>query len=239
METDDTRTRAETAAEWEQFCERLKEAGQILLRPETPTRKLDRAEGLRYLARLTRLGLDLCFEHADVDFPAFLNAWNATTKAGSDNPDNLYLNASVAGDREYRLRGHRGMAPRLRFSTFADRYATEGKMAQTGSLRAGDMTFASDGTFEVTVSRDPRPGNRSAEFRRSPSRDARNGHHRADWRSRNSQAAVHQTRSPGPRRGDLIHSTCHGALRRVGALVPGTTQQAARPGHHSLPRGRR
>ncbi len=34
METDDTRTRAETAAEWEQFCERLKEAGQILLRPE-------------------------------------------------------------------------------------------------------------------------------------------------------------------------------------------------------------
>jgi hypothetical protein len=159
METDDTRTRAETAAEWEQFCERLKEAGQILLRPETPTRELDRAEGLRYLARLTRLGLDLCFEHADVDFPVFLNAWNATTKAGSDNPDNLYLNASVAGDREYRLRGHRGTAPRLRFSTFANRYATEGKMAQTGSLRAGDMTFASDGTFEVTVSRDPRPGN--------------------------------------------------------------------------------
>ena len=32
-------------------------------------------------------------------------------------------------------------------------------MAQTGSLRAGDMTFASDGTFEVIVSRDPRPGN--------------------------------------------------------------------------------
>src|ERR1700722_11188387 len=159
METDDTQARATTAAEWEQFCERLKEAGQILLRPETPTRQIDRAEGLRYLARLTRLGLDLCFEHADVDFPVFLNAWNATTKAGSDNPDNLYLNASVAGDREYRLRGHRGTAPRLRFSTFANRYASEGKMDQTGSLRAGDMTFASDGTFEVTVSRDPRPGN--------------------------------------------------------------------------------
>jgi hypothetical protein len=159
MESDDTRTRAASAAEWEEFCERLKEAGQILLRPETPAKQLDRAEGLRYLARLTRLGLDLCFEHADVDFPAFLHAWNATTKAGSDNPDNLYLNASVAGDREYRLRGQRGTAPRLRFSTFADRYATEGKLVQTGSLRAGDMTFAPDGTFEVTVSRDPRPGN--------------------------------------------------------------------------------
>jgi Protein of unknown function (DUF1214) len=159
MERDDMPARVATAADWEQFCERLKEAGQILLRPETPASELDRAEGLRYLARLTRLGLDLCFEHSDVDFPVFLNAWNPTTKAGSDNPDNLYLNANVAGDREYRLRGSRGTAPSLRFSTFADRYATAGKMVQTGSLRAPDMTFAADGTFEINVSRDPCPGN--------------------------------------------------------------------------------
>jgi Protein of unknown function (DUF1214) len=155
----DQNLRVANAAAWEHFCDQLKAAGQILLRPETPVAELDRAEGLRYLARLTRLGLELCFEHADPDFPVFLNAWNATTKAGSDNPDNLYLNATVAGDREYRVHGHRGSAPRLRFSTFADRYRTEGKMVQTGSLRAKDMAFAADGTFEITVSRDPRPGN--------------------------------------------------------------------------------
>jgi Protein of unknown function (DUF1214) len=151
--------RAAVADEWQQFCEKLKTAGEILLRPETPVTDLDRAEGLRYLGRLTRLGLQLCFEHADPDFPVFLNAWNETTKAGSDNPDNLYLNATVRGNREYRVRGHRGSAPSLRFSTFADRYATEGIMAQTGSLRAKDMTFAADGTFEVVVSQEPRPGN--------------------------------------------------------------------------------
>jgi hypothetical protein len=151
--------RAANAAAWEQFCEQLKEAGRILSRPETPVTELDRAEGLRYLARLTRLGLELCFEHADPDFPEFLQAWNATNKAGSDNPDNLYLNATVAGDREYRLRGHRGSAPRLRFSTFANRYATAGKLVQTGSLRAKDMVFAPDGTFEITVSLTPHPGN--------------------------------------------------------------------------------
>ncbi len=151
--------RAAAADQWQQFCEKLKSAGDILLRPEAPYSDLDRAEGLRYLARLTRLGLQLCFEHADPDFPVFLNAWNDTTKAGSDNPDNLYLNATVAGNREYRIRGHRGSAPSLRFTTFADRYATEGIMAQTGSLRAKDMTFAPDGTFEVVVSREPHPSN--------------------------------------------------------------------------------
>jgi len=151
--------RAAAAAEWQQYCEKLKAAGEILLRPEAPVSDIDRAEGLRYLARITRLSLQLCFEHADPDFPQMLHAWNTTTKAGSDNPDNLYLSATVAGDREYRLRGQRGTAPSLRFSTFADRYATAGAMAQTGSLRAKDMVFAADGTFEVVVSREPRPGN--------------------------------------------------------------------------------
>ena len=89
----------------------------------------------------------------------FLNAWNATTKAGSDNPDNHYLNVTVRGDREYRVHGVKGTARSLRFATLADRYATEGRMAMTGSLRAKDMSFDPDGRFEITVSREPRPGN--------------------------------------------------------------------------------
>lgn len=158
MESPDT-LRAAAAGEWNDFCEKLKAAGEILLRPEAPISDIDRAEGLRYLARITRLSLDLCFEYSDPDFPALLHAWNATTKAGSDNPDNLYLSATVTGSREYRLRGQRGTAPGLRFSTFANRYASGGAMSHTGSLRAKDMAFAPDGTFEVVVSREPRPGN--------------------------------------------------------------------------------
>jgi hypothetical protein len=148
-----------SAEAWEQFCDRLKEAGQSILRSDTSLSDLDYAEGLRYLGRLTRLGLELCFEHSDPDFPRLLHAWNATTKAGSDNPDNLYLNTPIAGDREYRLRGTRGTAPALRFATLADRNAAYGAMTFTGSLREQDMSFEPDGGFEVTVSRDPRPGN--------------------------------------------------------------------------------
>ena len=150
---------APNAQAWDSFCDRLKELGQVLRRPETPTGTLDRAEGLRYLARLTRLGLDLCFEYADADFPVFLNAWNATTKAGADNPDNHYLNATICGDYEYRVWGRRGTARSLRFATLADRYASEGRMTQTGGLRATDMTFDTDGGFEIAVSRERRTGN--------------------------------------------------------------------------------
>jgi hypothetical protein len=159
VKSDEAFDRAMSGRSWDEFCARLKELGHILRRPETPQSELDRAEGLRYLARLTRLGLDLCFEHADPSFPALLNAWNATTKAGADNPDNHYLNATVRGDYQYRVWGIRGTARSLRFATLANRYASEGRMALTGSLRAGDMTFDPDGRFEVAVSREPRPGN--------------------------------------------------------------------------------
>lgn len=159
MKSDEAFARVSSGQAWDEFCERLKQVGQVILRPESPSTEIDKAEGLRYLARLTRLGLELCFEHADADFPMLIHAWNATTKAGSDNPDNHYLNATVRGDREYRLRGVKGTARSLRFATFADRHATGAGMVPTGSLRAKDMIFEPDGGFEITVSRDPRPGN--------------------------------------------------------------------------------
>src|SRR5215470_1357499 len=93
-----------TGKVWEEFCDGLKQAGATILRPEAPATALDRAEGWRYLTRLARVGLEMMLEHADPDFPVFYQASNATVKIGADNPDNLYFNATIAGDREYRLR---------------------------------------------------------------------------------------------------------------------------------------
>ena len=44
---------------WADFCDGLKRAGEQVLRPDTPENAFDRAEGWRYLTRLTRLGLHL------------------------------------------------------------------------------------------------------------------------------------------------------------------------------------
>jgi hypothetical protein len=53
----------------------------------------------------------------------------------------------------------RGSVPYLSFGTKANRYATEGTMASTGDLDGQDLILASDGSFEIAVSRDRRSGN--------------------------------------------------------------------------------
>jgi Protein of unknown function (DUF1214) len=144
---------------WERFCDELKAAGATILRPEAPATELDRAEGWRYLTRLARVGLEMMLEHGNPDFPVFYQASNTTIKIGADNPDNLYLNATIAGDRDYRIRGVRGTVPYLSFATKANRYAVDGTMASTGELDARDLKVDADGRFEIIVSRARHPGN--------------------------------------------------------------------------------
>lgn len=144
---------------WSNFCQRLEAAGDVVTGAEAAANPLDRAEGYRYLTRLLRIALDMQLEHADPDFPSFYAASHETAKIGADNPDNIYMNASVSGARSYRIRGTRGTVPILGFGTKANRYAIDGTMASTGELDSADMVFASDGSFEIIASREPAPGN--------------------------------------------------------------------------------
>jgi hypothetical protein len=159
MSSEEALLRVLSGQTWDDFCERLKKAGQVILRPEAPATEIDRAEGLSYLSRLTRIALEMMLEHADPDFPVFYSASHTTAKIGADNPDNVYFNATIQGDREYRLRGVRGTVPFLSFGTKANRYATEGTMVSTGELDGKELASNPDGTFEIAVSRQPRPGN--------------------------------------------------------------------------------
>lgn len=144
---------------WRAFCRRLEAAGEIVTGMEAAANPLDRAEGYRYLTRLLRIALDMQLEHADPDFPAFYAASHETAKIGADNPDNIYMNATVSGARSYRIRGTRGTVPILSFGTKANRYALDGTMASTGELDAADMAFAPDGSFEIIVRRECTAGN--------------------------------------------------------------------------------
>lgn len=144
---------------WIDFCDALKAAGRIALRPDAPATELDRAEAWRCLSRYTRLGLQMMLEFGDPDFPQFYAASDDTIKVFLPNPDNRYANATIAGDREYRISGRRGEAPYLSFGTKANRYAMDGTMASTGELEASQMQFEADGSFEIIASREPQPGN--------------------------------------------------------------------------------
>lgn len=150
---------AQTQDGWTQFCNSLAQAGSLLRAEGVPTSAIDQAEGLRYLSRLTRVALEANVESADVDFPRLFKMTDDTIKIGGDNPDNLYWNATIAGDRAYRISGHRGTVPYLSFGTKANRFAIDGRMASTGELEDEAMHFADDGSFEIVVSAMPQPGN--------------------------------------------------------------------------------
>jgi Protein of unknown function (DUF1214) len=133
---------------WSQFCQALEQAGEVISSgPDTP---LDRAEGYRYLARLTREMLYSCLDNADPDFPRFHQL--DLVKIGADNPDNVYLSANIRGDRTYRITGTRGTIAYFSIGSKANRYAKDGTMASTGELSDADLTIAPDGTVEIIAS---------------------------------------------------------------------------------------
>jgi hypothetical protein len=154
-----TQDQARMADSWRAFCDRLAEAGEVLLRPEAPATPIDQAEGLRYLSRLTRTALNMLVDSADPDFPRLFMLTDDAIKIGADNPDNLYQQVVVRGDRDYRIRGMRGTVPYLSIGSKANRYAIDGTMASTGEIELADLAIAADGSFEIVASREPQPGN--------------------------------------------------------------------------------
>lgn len=144
---------------WDEFCDRLKLAGAVIAREGSPNDAFDRAEGYRYLSRLVRAALETFLEHADPRAPVLQRVVHETAKMGSDNPDNYYQNAAISGEYEYRLRGNRGTVHYLSFGTQSGGYGQGGSMPPTGFIEAEDLKIEPDGTFEIALSRDERPGN--------------------------------------------------------------------------------
>jgi hypothetical protein len=158
-EQNDSMQRVLDGRSWDDFCDALRAAGRVILAPATPVTELDRAEGWRYLSRLTRIALETHLEYSDPDFPVFYAICHATAKMGADNPDNNYRTACIRGDRDYRISGIRGGAPYLSFGTKANRFGEDGSMVSTGELEGGHIQVTADGSFEIVVSQVPHAGN--------------------------------------------------------------------------------
>ena len=144
---------------WDEFCDNLKLAGNALIYPSAPRDPFQQAEGLRYLTRLTRAGLEAFVEYNDPTFPVFRRMVHETVKMGADNPDNHYYNAQVSGKYEYRITGKRNTIHFLGFYTQNGNYGTTGGLAPCGKLDASDMEIDKDGTFEIILSKKPKGKN--------------------------------------------------------------------------------
>ena len=155
----DAETSSDSARTWDRYCDAIKLAGGQLLRAETPKDALNQAEGLRYLSRLVRLGLEMYVESGDMQFPVFMTPSHETAKIGADNPDNYYQVARIDGRLAYRVSGTRGTVAFLNFSTKRGGYDSNGKLELSGFIDATMMAFEPDGRFELILSRERRPGN--------------------------------------------------------------------------------
>jgi hypothetical protein len=146
---------------WRELCSTLESASELVLGPGVPAAPTDRAEGFRHLLRFLSAGIDLCVEHGDPDHPEFTRMMDLRVRWGLDNPDCLYLFASVRGDAEYRVWGDPGSAAHLDLQVNAGHYASgavEG-VRTLGSLALQDMECEPDGTIEVTLGGAPRAKN--------------------------------------------------------------------------------
>jgi len=139
---------------WDDYCDALKQAGRLLRRPEAPRDAFNQAEGMRYLSRMVRAGLEALVESTDPEFPSFYSSLaTGTIKIGADNPDNLYQTARIRGTLEYRIRGQRGSVPTINFATKKGGYhKSDATMVGTGFLDGQDLQLGADGRFEILLS---------------------------------------------------------------------------------------
>ncbi len=144
---------------WADFCDALKETGELVNAQAAPSDAFNRAEGYRYLTRMLRAGLESFLEFGDSAFPSLRCPVHETIKMGADNPDNYYQSAPINSQYDYRITGTRGTVDYLGFGTVINRYSSGGGMKTDGFLDSRDMEIDADGRLEVIVSQKEQPGN--------------------------------------------------------------------------------
>jgi Protein of unknown function (DUF1214) len=138
---------------WKELLERLLEAGEVIRSNTRGTQTAERVAGYRHLLVLVGLGIDECLRRSD-PFEPRIRPGNVDNvlKWGMDCPDAAYLGTSVRGDASYVLRGTRGTVRYLGFQIM-------GGMTTQANLVADDLEIHPDGSFELYLSPQRRPGN--------------------------------------------------------------------------------
>ena len=144
---------------WTHFCEELERAGASVEFHAPDDSDLDRAEGYRFLTRMLRLALAVELEHHDPARPVLFESETPTRKFGGNNPDELYYEARIDGRNSYRVHGNRGTTPLIEFTVYDGRIGSDDRSAYVSHLTEEELLVGEDGSFEVTLSPDARPGN--------------------------------------------------------------------------------
>ena len=136
---------------WEAFCEDLKQAGSQLIREDQPLSELDAAEGLRYLSRMLRTGLERHVEGADpADTFLYPLSEERIKGFGGDNPDTRYFGAPISSDYTYQLSGDFRSCAYISLMTTG--FDEDGAYRVTGSLDSDGMPLSRKEPIEIAIS---------------------------------------------------------------------------------------
>lgn len=140
---------------WEEFCEKIKSAGQLVFRQTAPSTPLDRATGFQYLSRYISKALNEKFEFNDPLYPQLWPLQTPTNKSFGDNPDCTYLVTWIDSAYTYRLVGNRGTVSWVSFLT----QVRDVPPSASSALNNRQLKTEWDGSFEITLSEKEHPGN--------------------------------------------------------------------------------
>jgi len=215
----DTHDRLASGRAWHEFCDRLKSTGDRLL-AAAPDDDFDRAEGFRYLARLTSHFLRSALDESD---PATATLSTTSPKIGLDNPDYVYAGARLSPDYRYRLSGRMNDAAMLGMGVFSGALGTPQGLIRDAYRTSDEIEIAEDGRFEVQISRDEQPGN---WLPMGPASNALNIRQTVLRRREQEPATLELTRidsgaAPAPLEPVQLVQT----LDRVGGMVSGIVDQ--------------
>jgi hypothetical protein len=97
-------------AAWDEFCERLKSAGERVFKDHNAASGLQRADGFRFLTQNLGQAFDLALETRDTRYPIMHPFCHPTRKLGGDCADFTYHQVWIDGASTYRISGDRGTA---------------------------------------------------------------------------------------------------------------------------------
>lgn len=101
---------------WQEFCQRLLQAGERVFKDYNPPTPLHRADAFRFLTQNLGQAFDLALETKDTRYPVLHPFCTPHRKLGGDAADFLYLQAWIDGQSIYKISGNRGTARFLNFT---------------------------------------------------------------------------------------------------------------------------
>ena len=132
----------------EASSERIKAVGESITGDGFPEDPRLRAEGYRYVSRLTNLAFQIYVEFGDPAWPSLFRVGDDTTPFGATNTDNNYYRSMLDPAGEYRVSGDVTGVKELLFSV-QDGEFVFGKTEVLAELSLEELVVGDDGFLEL------------------------------------------------------------------------------------------